>query len=522
MPPAVKGTPSYDVRIAVLQSQANENFLKDFYKWTEQKQQDYLNHHFGAVDTLSTSAHDHKHTKNVPSSFENQPPVRRSQQAAVVPHIRDPAPYTGFGAGNKKDVLFQHPENVTEKSKAQAVQSGTPRTVLHDPVANQSVNRSTSTATTTTLKPQVPNFQPRRDPPPQPAQIQSAQYQQDLLESSEALPSTHSADDSTSPTYHITPSNSKGNFGIAPFSHRIIEAFERMKRPDALDLLFDRIQQTHDNLEAGKSPYQGSAHGGHLEAQKSAQDTTQSTTATGARHSGAPAEMMQVQYTATGHPIPHGGFSEFKTPYDKHFMGSWRDFPEPFASQAARTSQLQFLAKEKLEDHAFDLPERVPWFRANSLANDLNLQTVVAELKSRSEQASVSNIATAGDAKPLLSPIGHERSAASKQAAGTTNVIMSDLMKNPSAQDGIDLMSGTITNLAGYANGNDIGGHFTNWARPAEHAIDKSFDGNKSVFDKNWGTPPARVGRDPRYQQTMTTDGRATYFEDPARGKSRQ
>jgi len=42
--------------------------------------------------------------------------------------------------------------------------------------------------------------------------------------------------------------------------------------------------------------------------------------------------------------------------------------------------------------------------------------------------------------------------------------------------------------------------YFAKYAAPPEYAIDKSARGNESFFGENWGAPPQRIGRDPRYR----------------------
>ena len=52
------------------------------------------------------------------------------------------------------------------------------------------------------------------------------------------------------------------------------------------------------------------------------------------------------------------------------------------------------------------------------------------------------------------------------------------------------------------------------FSKPPSWAIDHSPAGNESFFSQQWGTPPQRVGRDPRYR-AMQHDGRSSVFEDP-------
>ena len=56
--------------------------------------------------------------------------------------------------------------------------------------------------------------------------------------------------------------------------------------------------------------------------------------------------------------------------------------------------------------------------------------------------------------------------------------------------------------------------------RVGEWCIDQGPMGNRSFFDDNWGAPPPRVGRDPRYQTTFH-EGRYTVFEEGDRRPAR-
>lgn len=59
-----------------------------------------------------------------------------------------------------------------------------------------------------------------------------------------------------------------------------------------------------------------------------------------------------------------------------------------------------------------------------------------------------------------------------------------------------------LENLASYVQGpiEKRRDYFCPWTKAPEWAIDRSANGNNSFFDNQWGQPPARVGRDPRYQ----------------------
>ena len=54
-------------------------------------------------------------------------------------------------------------------------------------------------------------------------------------------------------------------------------------------------------------------------------------------------------------------------------------------------------------------------------------------------------------------------------------------------------------------NKNDPKNHLTRWGKPRAWYLDPSPDGNKSFFGSEWGAPPARIGRDPRYAPLPTS-----------------
>ncbi|KAI9819124.1 MAG: hypothetical protein M1827_007280 [Pycnora praestabilis] len=58
--------------------------------------------------------------------------------------------------------------------------------------------------------------------------------------------------------------------------------------------------------------------------------------------------------------------------------------------------------------------------------------------------------------------------------------------------------------------------NFASWARVPEWCIDKSPAGTHSFFGEDWGAPPPRVGRDPRYRPLMH-EPRYTVYEDAER-----
>ena len=64
------------------------------------------------------------------------------------------------------------------------------------------------------------------------------------------------------------------------------------------------------------------------------------------------------------------------------------------------------------------------------------------------------------------------------------------------------LLVPVLENLASYVQGpvEKRRDYFCPWVKAPDWAIDRSANGNDSFFDSQWGQPPARVGRDPRYQ----------------------
>lgn len=73
------------------------------------------------------------------------------------------------------------------------------------------------------------------------------------------------------------------------------------------------------------------------------------------------------------------------------------------------------------------------------------------------------------------------------------------------------LMLPALRTLASYGDGAQPD-YFHRFARVPEWCIDKSQGGDRSFFG-DWGVPPSRVGRDPRYRPTFH-EGRYTVFEE--------
>ncbi|KAI4132558.1 MAG: hypothetical protein LQ338_000657 [Usnochroma carphineum] len=73
------------------------------------------------------------------------------------------------------------------------------------------------------------------------------------------------------------------------------------------------------------------------------------------------------------------------------------------------------------------------------------------------------------------------------------------------------LMVPVIANLRSYAEDSGTS-YFNKFSKAPAWAVDGGADGNRSFFGEDWGKPPSRVGRDPRYRPTFH-EGRYTVFE---------
>lgn len=64
------------------------------------------------------------------------------------------------------------------------------------------------------------------------------------------------------------------------------------------------------------------------------------------------------------------------------------------------------------------------------------------------------------------------------------------------------LLVPVLENLASYVQGpiEKRRDYFCQWVKAPDWALDRSANGNESFFDSEWGQPPERLGRDPRYQ----------------------
>ncbi|MCJ1465261.1 hypothetical protein MMC07_003877 [Pseudocyphellaria aurata] len=112
----------------------------------------------------------------------------------------------------------------------------------------------------------------------------------------------------------------------------------------------------------------------------------------------------------------------------------------------------------------------------------------------------------------LDTPVRPAHRAVQDRSSGVDNSFRNTPSKLPSDVEVIrSLMIPAMKILAEYVDDSNPG-HFKRFSRVPEWCIDKSEGGNKSFFG-DWGVPPSRVGRDPRYRPTFH-EGRFTVFEE--------
>ena len=472
-PPAVKGTPTYDSRVTLLQSMANEQQMRDFYNSDPQHQQQILDAEFGPQQSSNTMQDNSGQTKKFPQDLLAHANARQGGQQSVAPtHIRDPAPYTGFSSASK-ETMFRN------TSQTQGGDSTPTRTVLHDPLAHTSAKKPSSELSASTVKAATSGSR-------QSSTSDEAALERDLVSSVERfigksppvslLQPVSSAEFLT--TGHVTasPKVFTGQAGFTSSQSPVGEINKYIKGKEALPKISRFFPPK-----------------------------------------------METKYTFSGLPIPHEGFADFKTPYGVTF-GKPSDYkPSNDTSLAAGNVMIKKIAQDGPERTGTNLQQGVGWFHSADRYRDV--KDVATDLAARASSMGLvkprvpasQNTTPQGKIHPT--PIGHERSSATK-SSGKKHTTSS--LTTPSHQATADLMSGVLANLMRYADGSGVGDGFTRWARPAEWVVDRSPAGNKSFFGGGFEAAPQRVARDPRYQQTMTADGRATYFEDPGRMKAQR
>ncbi|KAL2037853.1 hypothetical protein N7G274_009327 [Stereocaulon virgatum] len=204
--------------------------------------------------------------------------------------------------------------------------------------------------------------------------------------------------------------------------------------------------------------------------------------------------------------------------------------PEPVSMGAGNVALREMMQKKKKTPEE-SLKEGARDFREGGydLIKDLYESARKAGLNDASirscgyGQSTLPGDQTTASATSTPHPIGHGRPSSigaspiasnpspATNATNATRPPWSEL--SPEAMQ--HLLIGAMANLASHKNPK-ADDPFNRYSQPPAHAIDHSAAGNDSFFDEEWAAtnPPARVGRDPRYQ---SEDGRTTYFEESNR-----
>jgi hypothetical protein len=383
------------------------------------------------------------------------------QAALATPNVRDSAPYTGFNASSKlfdtsstKDTLMQSLDKVAQESQNQGNTPRSIRTIAHDPLAQTSSNTASSVATGSTIQPHTLGY---------------------AQSSEQAGPKTR-----------------------------------------------DEVQSQPSRKVAKPGP-------GLLAYQKYANDLTNQLV------NEIRADPGMMSYTDRDVLPPARTPLTGDGPSKLHGFGRSRGVrrtppPEPVSMGAGNVALREMMQKKKktpeeaLKDGARDFREG-----GYDLIKDLYESARRAGLNDASirsagyGQSILPGDQTISSATSTPNPIGHGRPGSIGVSPTTSNPSPATNATNatrppwselsPEAMQ--HLLIGAMANLASHKNPKPDD-PFNRYSQPPAHAIDHSAAGNASFFDEEWAAtnPPARVGRDPRYQ---SEDGRTTYFEESNR-----
>ena len=147
--------------------------------------------------------------------------------------------------------------------------------------------------------------------------------------------------------------------------------------------------------------------------------------------------------------------------------------------------------------------DAVPWFHSKPMQKDVEAVLRQAEEHTRAMTAplATNSFPDNGNSRSSLGPalpkpIGYGRPSPTR-APPTTSPTPHPLTKQFDSKAVGEMMASTIANLKQHED--PVPGDYSIRYRSA-HAceVDQGPDGNKSLFDPAWGTPPPRVSRDPR------------------------
>lgn len=108
---------------------------------------------------------------------------------------------------------------------------------------------------------------------------------------------------------------------------------------------------------------------------------------------------------------------------------------------------------------------------------------------------------TSSSPQAVLAPIGTPAKKSESLLSTSVGTSETDTMTR--------LLIPVLENLSSYVQGpvEKRRDYFSQWCQPPDWCIDRSPTGNQSFFDVEWGQPPARVGRDPRYRAVPSGGG---------------
>ena len=387
-----------------------------------------------------------------------------NQAALATPNARDSAPYTGFNASSKpfdpnttRDTLMQGLDKVAQESQNQENTPRPARTVAHDPLAQASSNTASSVATGSTMRSHALSYVQSSEQLGRKTRNEAERQQS--RKGNDPLPGTFAADQ---------------NFAN------------------------DITQKVLNELTGG--PMMGYTDRGAI-----------------------PPASVPLGRDRGAIPRTYAPLGGDRGP-----------MPPEFASLGAGNIALKKMTQKSKKSPEESLNEGIQSFRNDSY--DLNKDLYEYASKSLSDKtirmitddkAILPGDRPAASATPTPNPISHGRlstagasQSTSTSASPTTNARNSanEPWSNTSVEDITYILTGAMANLIShkYPKADDP---FNRYGQPPAHTIDHSEDGDKSFFDETWAqtNPPARVGRDPRYQ-AGSQDGRSTYFEDPGHG----
>ena len=174
------------------------------------------------------------------------------------------------------------------------------------------------------------------------------------------------------------------------------------------------------------------------------------------------------------------------------------------AEGAGNTAMANFVKQRKRQT----LEDAVESFRKNPMDKDFEAVKKLIEYRTDNMAAYLAGVSLP-DAEVsrksvavcLPKPIGHGRpnttTTAPTTAANTTTTAPTKAAIKLDKRVGSDIIANTIANLKDHENPAP-GDHSIRYRNAHACEVDQGPEGNKSLFDPAWGTPPSRVARDPR------------------------